>query len=100
MPDKSQTSEIVTKVRGLFDTARARGINLKWVGQRFDDDWLYLVVEPAQPEGRASDHARFMTEVERKLRSQGYDQVLRVPSVPEYAGLMDLSGDEDDAPAG
>jgi hypothetical protein len=31
-----------------------------------------------------------MTEIERTLFKEGYDQVLLVPAVPEHAGLTDV----------
>ena len=88
MPDQSQVPDIVKNVRALFDAARSRGIFLKLAGKRLDDDWLYLVAEPARAGGDAVDYAKFMTEVERTLRKQGFDQVLLVPTVPDYDGLV------------
>ena len=34
-----------------------------------------------------------MTEIERTLRAEGYDQVLLVPAVPEHAGLINVPKD-------
>ena len=58
--------------------------------RRFDDEWLYLVVEPTQPGQRASQQAHFMTEIERTLQKEGFDQVLLVPAIPEHAGLTNV----------
>ena len=92
MPDQSQVGDIEVRVNGMFDAAaRSRGIHLRLAGRRFDDGWLYLVAEPARAGGHATEHARFMTEVERKLRADGFDQVLLVPAVPDYDGLVEVS---------
>jgi hypothetical protein len=63
---------------------------LRLAATRFDDGWLYLVVEPVQKGERASQHAHLMTEIERTLQKEGYEQVLLVPAVPEHAGLTDV----------
>ena len=46
----------------------------------------------------ASKHAHLMTQIERRLFDEGYDQVLIVPAVPEHAGLVDVP-DENGPPA-
>ena len=48
---------------------------------------------PAQKDERASQHAHLMTEIERTLLDEGYDQVLLIPAVPEHAGLIDVPDD-------
>jgi hypothetical protein len=52
-------------------------------GYKLDDDWLYIVVEPAQAGVRASDHANLMSKIERDLRKEGIDQVLLVPALKD-----------------
>ena len=101
MPDKTQVDEIVTNVRAMFSAARSRDIHLRLAGQQLDDDWLYLVAEPTRAGEDASDHARFMTEVERALRKDGFDQVLLVPALPDYDGLVDApdTGEKASSPA-
>lgn len=90
MPNEQDIPLITKRVKDLISTAKARGIHLRLTGYRFDDGWLYLVVEPAQRGERASQHAHFMTEIERTLQKEGHDQVLLVPAVPEHAGLTDV----------
>ncbi|HZL34176.1 MAG TPA: hypothetical protein VFC78_02630 [Tepidisphaeraceae bacterium] len=89
MPAKVDIPNIVARVRNLLSEAESENVHLHLSGQRFEDDWLYLVVEPTKPGERASKHAHFMTRVERTLRDEGYDQVLLVPAVPEHSGLTD-----------
>jgi hypothetical protein len=91
MPNEQDITVVTNRVQELISAAKARGINLRLTGYRLDDGWLYLVVEPTLPGGRASQHAHFMTEIERTLQSEGHDQIMLVPAVPEHAGLMDLS---------
>ncbi len=90
MPAEKDKQTIIARVKQLLADARAEGIHLKLAADRFDDEWLYLVVTPAQKGERASQHAHLMTRIERKLRSEGYEQVLLVPTVPEHAGLIDV----------
>ena len=90
MPSEQDKSVIITRVKELLTAAKARGIHLRITGYRLDDGWLYLVVEPTQEGQRASQHAHFMTEIERTLQKEGHDQVLLVPAVPEHAGLIDV----------
>jgi len=89
MPNEQDKPVIVARVEQLLSAANARDIHLRLAASRFDDGWLYLVVEPTQKGERASQHARFMTEIERTLQKEGYDQVLLVPAVPEHVGLTD-----------
>lgn len=64
--------------------AKARdGIYLKVSGDKFDDDWLYISVSPTRSGVRASDHANFMSKLERELRAAGDDNVLLVPALAE-----------------
>jgi hypothetical protein len=63
---------------------------LRLAASRFDDGWLYLVVEPVQNGERASQHAHLMTEIERTLQKEGFEQVLLVPAVPAHAGLTEV----------
>jgi hypothetical protein len=90
MPAEVDIPNIIARVRQLLLEAEAQNIHLRLTGQRFEDDWLYLVVEPTRQGERASQHAHFMTRVERTLHDQGYDQVLIVPAVPEHSGLTDV----------
>ena len=87
---EADVSEIVRRAGAMFADAEREGVYLRLTGRLFSDGWLYLVAELSRPGGRASDHARFMTRVERQLRQDGYDQVLLVPSIPEHAGLLDV----------
>ena len=82
---------VTKRVQELISSAQSRKINLRLSGYLYDDGWLYLVVEPTGQGERASQHAHFMTEIERTLQKEGFDQVLIVPAVPEHAGLVDIS---------
>ena len=95
MPAEQDKKIIVDRVRQLLSDATGRGVHLQLTGSRFDDGWLYLVVTPApaQKDERASQHAHLMTEIERTLLDEGYDQVLLIPAVPEHAGLIDVPDD-------
>jgi hypothetical protein len=90
MPTKQEIPAITRRVQALIGAAQARAIHLRLTCYRFDDGWLYLVVEPTRQGERASQHAHFMTDVERTLQDEGYDQVMLVPAVPEHAGLVDV----------
>jgi hypothetical protein len=56
---------------------------LKVISEKFDDDWLYIVVVPFKSGVRASEYANFMSKIERELRAQGDDQVLLVPALAD-----------------
>ena len=90
MPAENEIQTIVARVKQLLVDGEAQGVHLRLTGFRYEDLWLYLVVEPTQAGERASQHAHFMTRIERTLHSEGYDQVLIVPAVPEHSGLMDV----------
>jgi hypothetical protein len=73
--------DVVRRVRDELSAAEQRGIFLKIMGDRLDDGWLYISVEPSRPGIRASDHAGLMSKIERELRASGVDQVLLVPAI-------------------
>jgi len=83
MPTSAQQSEIVERVKARLADAQRDGVHLKLSGSKLDDDWLYIVVEPAKAGVRASDHANLMSEIERELRKDGIDQVLLVPALKD-----------------
>ena len=56
---------------------------MKVVSEKFDDDWLSIVVVPSKAGVRASEYANFMSKVERELREQGDDNVLLVPALED-----------------
>ena len=89
LPAEQDERIIVNRVQQLLSDATAKGVHLQLTGTRFDDEWLYVVVAPTGKDERASQHAHLMTEIERRLLEEGYDQVLLVPAVPEHAGLLD-----------
>lgn len=90
MPQEAQVPEIVARVGELLEAMGGQGPDLRLTGKRFDDGWLYLVAEPTRAGQRASEYARLMTEIERRLLAEGYDQVLMVPALPEHQGLIDV----------
>jgi hypothetical protein len=83
MPTTEQVPEIVNKVRKRLADAEREGVFLTVASERFEDDWLYIVVVPARPGARASEHARLMSQIERELRQQGDDNVLLVPALED-----------------
>ena len=60
MPTTTQQSEIVERVKTRLAEAQRRGVHLKVTEYKLDDDWLYIVVEPAKSGVRASDHANLI----------------------------------------
>ena len=90
MPIQQHKAAIIKRVQELLSNAKDQGIHLRLTGSRLDDEWLYMVVEPTKQGERASQHARFMTQIERTLQKEGFDQVLLVPAVPEHAGLTEV----------
>jgi len=83
MPTTQQVTDIVAKVKKRLAEAERDGIYLTVSDYKPDDDWLYIVVVPSKPGVRASDHASFMSKVERELREAGDDNVLLVPALTE-----------------
>lgn len=81
MPTTTEQGEIVRRVTARLADAEREGVYLKVSGSTLDDEWLYIVVEPARAGVRASDHANLMSEIERELRKDGIDQVLLVPAL-------------------
>ncbi|HTW95825.1 MAG TPA: hypothetical protein VMD30_13565, partial [Tepidisphaeraceae bacterium] len=76
-------ADIVERVKNRLKEAEPDGIYLTVSGEKLDDDWLYIVVAPSRPGIRASDHASFMSKVERELRQAGDDNVLLVPALTD-----------------
>lgn len=87
MPAEKDVQTVIAQVKKLLSDAGPGGVTLELSGSRFDDGWLYLVVAPTRKGERASQHAHRMTEIERALRADGYNQVLLIPAVPEHDGL-------------
>lgn len=83
MPATHQVTDIVGKVEKRLVEAERDGIYLKVSGSKLDDDWLYIVVVPSRPGVRASEHANFMSKIERELRAAGDDNVLLVPALAD-----------------
>lgn len=83
MPTTEQVTPIVDKVRKYLADGERAGVHLRVSSESLDDGWLYIVVVPTKPGGHASDHARLMSEIERKLRTEGDDRVLIVPALDD-----------------
>jgi len=81
MPTTQQVTDIVAKVKKRLAEAEQDGIYLKVTGEKLDDDWLYITVVPSKSGVRASEHASFMSKIERELREQGDENVLLVPAL-------------------
>jgi hypothetical protein len=48
-----------------------------------EDEWLYFVVLPDRDDARLYEYANALSNVEMKLREEGIENVLLVPSLPE-----------------
>ena len=83
MPTQQEVPAIVAEVRQQLAVAAQQGVRLEVSGERLDDDWLYVMVTPAEPGVRASDHAGLMSKVERHLRQRGAGNVLLVPTLDD-----------------
>jgi hypothetical protein len=83
MPTTQQVTDIVDKVKKRLAEGEQDGIYLKVTNEKLDDDWLYIVVVPSRPGVRASEHASFMSKVERELRAAGDDNVRIVPALAD-----------------
>jgi hypothetical protein len=77
MPTPNDVPRIVQKVRDSL--AALPGQPLRISGERLDDSWLYIAVEPAKAGVSALDHANEMSRIEREIRKSGDDEVLLVP---------------------
>jgi hypothetical protein len=83
MPATQQVTGIVEKVKKRLENAQQDGIHLKVSAEKLDDDWLYIAVLPSRSGVRASEHAAFMSKIERELRAEGDDNVLLVPELTD-----------------
>ena len=84
MPTQADVSDIIKAVTVRLEKAARAGVHLQVSEHRLDDDWLYVVVTPAQAGTRASDHARLLSQIERELREQEHiEQVLLVPAIDD-----------------
>lgn len=90
MPAEKDKQAVIDRIGQLLAGSYGHKPPLRLTGTHFDDDWLYVVVEPTGTGERASAYAHLMTKIERTLQQDGYDQVLLVPAVPEHAGLLDV----------
>ena len=81
MPTQNDVPRIVQRVRDRL--AALPGTPLKISGERLDDSWLYIAIEPAKPGISALDHANTMSLIERELRQAGDDEVLLVPTIQD-----------------
>lgn len=76
MPTEQQVKPIIDEITRHIQSAHKP---LQITGSRLDDTWLTVIVT-SEPGMRASEYAEFMSEVERDLRRQGYDEVVLVPA--------------------
>lgn len=83
MPTQAQIPDVIRAVDAKLAEATKDGVRLKVVGNRLDDDWLSVVIVPAQPGTRASDHALLMSKIEKELRAEGFENVLLVPAIED-----------------
>jgi hypothetical protein len=52
-------------------------------GYRRDEDWIEIIVRPAQNGIRAYDYVDALVEVEDELRKEGYSKILLVPAMAD-----------------
>jgi len=78
MPTPQQVPDIIARVEQRIADGQKP---LRVSGQNLDDTWLTVVVEPTGPGIRASEYAEFMSQVERELRADGFDEVVLVPAL-------------------
>jgi hypothetical protein len=83
MPTQAEVPGIVAEVRRRLAEASKQGVHLQVVKDKLEDEWLYVVVAPSQPGGRALDHAETMSKIEREMRRQGTDHLLLVPTLED-----------------
>ena len=81
MPTIEQVPEIMDHIRLRLHEA---GDPIQVAGERLDDGWLMVAIEPTQPTTiRASEYGNLMSAIERELRQTGFDEVLLVPALVE-----------------
>jgi hypothetical protein len=81
MPTVEQVPQILAQIKLRLNEA---GDPIYVSGERLDDGWLMVAVEPTLPTNkRASEYANLMSAIERELRQTGFDEVLLVPGFVE-----------------
>ncbi len=83
MAAQTDVARIIQIVERQLKDAEKRGVHLgvRNGETKLEDDWLYVCVTPQSQGDRASDHAELMSEIEKNLRDEGYENVLLVPAV-------------------
>lgn len=81
MPIAADVPRIVQQVKTWL--AALPGQPLRVSGEKLDDTWLYIAIEPAQSGVSALDHANQMSRMERDLRQAGDSEVLLVPAIED-----------------
>jgi len=84
--NENQIPTVIDWVRDRLSTLRREhNVELKLEDReyRLEDDWLYLIVIPTSPGIRASDYAKYMSDIEKDLREHNFDNVLLMPAVDE-----------------
>lgn len=81
MITEQQIPQVIAEVNRQIDDARKEGIFLRVVDHHLDEDWLIVTVDVDGEGFRASDHARIMVSIEKRLREQGMDNLLILPAV-------------------
>jgi hypothetical protein len=81
-----QIQSLLKDVQARLDSKRAAtGVSLQVSDDAYrqDDDWLVVVVAPAQAGIRAYDYVQILNEVEKDLRDDGIKNVLLVPALAD-----------------
>ena len=85
-PTQTQVNTILKDVQDRLDRRRdSSGIDLtvNVDATRCDDDWLYVVVTPAQQGVRAYDYVQTLSAVEKELRQNHIEKVLLVAAIED-----------------
>lgn len=84
MPIQERVDEVMRIIEKELDKASFSGHgHLKIAGSNLDENWLYVTVTPTKAGGSASDDAKLMEEIEKKLSEIGFDDVLLVPAIDD-----------------
>lgn len=72
MPTADQVPDICQSVQASLAAAERNGIYSMMTGDKLEDGWLHIAVEPARAGVKASDHATLMAQIERNLRQSAF----------------------------
>ena len=79
-------AELLKEVQSLLDAKCKRQnfrLEVPQDGYTIDNDWVNIVVAPAQAGIRAYDYVEILSDVEKELRARGHEHVLLVPALAD-----------------